>query len=507
MVLHWHVIISLVVIGISLTIVPALAAAPAEIFTFQGLLKNTDGTLVSGQRDITLRIYDIATGGSASSSPGSSCPKGSATHCLWQENQTNIGVANGIFTITAGNQTSLNRINFTNALFLEVIVRTSGGNDQVLSPRINLTSAPFAISAMKATGTNSTSLFNLNQKGIFNATQLFVNQTDSSFTDTIVNITSTGVGTGFNIKTESTVNNVVNITAGSLTTGSALNIGSTSGSTADRSLVSITNDNSAATETVLLKLKQDAAGEIIEVISSEGLTSLEVSDLGTVHIGPLASSLSGSLVVADRADAIHLAINASSSTTNVINVTAGTLSTGSAVLINSGSGDSSKRNLVEIINDNAGATGTTVFSIRQDSTGTIINTQNSTSAEVFKVDNSGLVTATQLKVNTTGTTLKGIFSGTRDLGGLTGGLHYVEVTGAEAGDSATCAITGNLGIGNNAGAVITGIGNITSTGMSIPRLYVNVTNIAAVQGTGGADTLPSPSVVNCIVFDLTSSAP
>jgi hypothetical protein len=50
----------------------------------------------------------------------------------------------------------------------------------------------------------------------------------------------------------------VNITADSLTTGSALNISSDSNSTATRNLVKIVNDNTLATNTTLLYLKNDA---------------------------------------------------------------------------------------------------------------------------------------------------------------------------------------------------------------------------------------------------------
>lgn len=257
----------LISVAITLVVIPAFAVAPFQQFTFQGLLKNSDGTLVNGQRDITLRIYNSAT--ATAVKQGSQCIP--SNFCLWQENQTNIGVTNGIFTIPAGNQTSLaSRINFTTALFLEVIVRSTSNQqqnaDQILSPRINLTSAPFALAASRGVGTNATTAFN---------------------------VTNISAGPTLIVKGGSTTQNILNVTAGSLTSGSALVIESTSGNTATRNLVNMTNDNTAATGTTVLSLRQGSTGNILNVVNASGAETLKVSGAGVTTVTQLKVNTTG----------------------------------------------------------------------------------------------------------------------------------------------------------------------------------------------------------------------
>ena len=350
----------LISITVTLVVVPAFAVAPFQQFTFQGLLKNSDGTLVTAQRDLTFRIYSKFDAPQVTK--GNECLPGTPNFCLWQENQTNIGVINGIFTIPLGNQTSLSpRINFTTALFLEVIVRSTSNQqqnpDQILEPRINLTSAPFALAASRGVGTNATTAFN---------------------------VTNISAGPTLIVKGGATTDNILNVTAGSLTTGSALNIGSTSGST-------------------------------------------------------------------------------------------------------------STRNLVNIVNDNTAATGTTILRIKQDSIGTIINVINSTNAEVFKVTDTGLVTVTQLKVNTTGTTLYGIIKASRPAAQVGLGINQITATTTGtfgSGDIAFCSFgsfTGNTA----ANRIFLQMGNVTND-----RIFVNVTSPNTGSPTAFGD-------INCLVFDVT----
>ena len=156
----------------TLVVIPLLsyttfAVSPIEQFVYQGLLKDGNRDLITGQKDITLRIYTTSTGGEAPAGDSSdSCPSSTLSGCIWQENQTNIGVAAGVFTINAGNTTSFSSlVNFTNALFLEVAVLSDSGNDEILSPRINMTASPFALSAARASVN-----FDANQKNIINIT-------------------------------------------------------------------------------------------------------------------------------------------------------------------------------------------------------------------------------------------------------------------------------------------------------------------------------------------------
>ena len=137
---------------LSMMVTPAFAGTdPIENFIFQGVLKDNSGGLITGQKDIALRIYSTQRSPTLSDT---ACDASGL--CLWRENQTNIGVTNGVFTVNAGNTTSFTskNLNFTTALYLEVIVKDGNGgkNDQVMSPRLNMTSSPFALAAARASG-------------------------------------------------------------------------------------------------------------------------------------------------------------------------------------------------------------------------------------------------------------------------------------------------------------------------------------------------------------------
>ena len=144
-----------------LLIPSSFAVIPLEQFVFQGVLKEDSGALVTDTKDFTLRLYTEGSG----TIPANNCDSSSV--CLWQENQTNIGVSNGLFTINAGNTTSFsNLVNFTNALYLEVIVKDTGSsNDEVLSPRLSVGATPFSFSTSRASLD-----FDLNKKEIVNGT-------------------------------------------------------------------------------------------------------------------------------------------------------------------------------------------------------------------------------------------------------------------------------------------------------------------------------------------------
>ncbi|MGQ0376861.1 MAG: hypothetical protein ACT4OW_05085 [Nitrososphaerota archaeon] len=608
-------------LAISLFFSQAFAAPPIQEFVFQGFLKGSTGAPFTGQKHVTLRIYTTATGGSAPANTGGvTCPSSSLTGCIWQENQTNIGFVNGIFTVNAGNQTSLNRVDFNKPLFLEIIIKNSnGGQEEILRPRVNLTAAPFALSSERG------------NFGYFNGTQFLINQTGTSDKKTVFNVTNMGIGTLVNLKSGATFNNILNITAGSLTTGSAinitsdsaspayrnlvvinnnntaadatsglliwqagdapalriksssggissagvlnitagsltsgsaLNIASGSGSSAFRPLVNITNDNPSARGTVLLKLKQDANYDIIQATDADGLRSLTVDRSGFLGVGSQASNPRGILHVSDVADNTHLVINGSSVTfNNVINVTAGSLTRGSILNMTSGSGNptyrnlvvinnnntaadaalglfinqagdapalsikstgagktnagilnitagglmtggsafvlestsgnAGTRNLVNMTNDNTAATGTTVLSLRQGSSGNILNVVNASGAETLKVSGTGLTTVTQLKVNTTGVTLRGIFMGT-NTSVVTLGTNTITVTNADGNDAATCTFRSGFIAQNmdNKNFFVT-VGNVTTD-----KVFVNVT----YSGSGVYNRAPFP--LNCIVFDL-----
>jgi len=131
--------------------VPAHAAINKQI-SFQGKLTNTDGTNVTdGAFSIRFRIYTDPTADAANT-----C---SANTCKWEETQASVSVSGGVFQVNLGSSTALPAsVDFnTSALYLGVKV----GADAEMTPRIQLTAAPYAFNSDLLDGLDSTSFVQL----------------------------------------------------------------------------------------------------------------------------------------------------------------------------------------------------------------------------------------------------------------------------------------------------------------------------------------------------------
>ena len=96
----------------------------------QGILKKSNGVAVEdGAYNITFKLYTVETGGSA----------------IWTEAQSGIEVSSGIYSATLGVITPLN-VAFNQLYYLGVTVGSTE-----LTPRILLTSAPYALSLIGQT--------------------------------------------------------------------------------------------------------------------------------------------------------------------------------------------------------------------------------------------------------------------------------------------------------------------------------------------------------------------
>jgi hypothetical protein len=113
---------------------PALAAVPSTL-NYQGQLTSAAGAPVSGTVSITFKLYDVASGGTA----------------RWTETQT-VTVSNGQYNVTLGRPaTPLDPALFTVQLYLGITV----GTDAEMSPRIALSSAPYAFQSSGIVACNS----------------------------------------------------------------------------------------------------------------------------------------------------------------------------------------------------------------------------------------------------------------------------------------------------------------------------------------------------------------
>jgi hypothetical protein len=104
----------------------------------QGTLKNSTGVAVDdGSYTATFRLYTVTSGGTA----------------LWTET-ADIQVVGGVYSHLLGSVTALNPSNFGNRLYLGVTV---GGNE--LTPRTELTYAPYALSVGSIAGNGQSASF------------------------------------------------------------------------------------------------------------------------------------------------------------------------------------------------------------------------------------------------------------------------------------------------------------------------------------------------------------
>lgn len=104
----------------------ALGAAPATL-GYQGRLADAGGTPISASLNITFRLYDVASGGSA----------------LWAETQAGVAVDGGNLAVELGKVAPLPSTIWGRQLYLGVQV----AGDSEMLPRPPLTAAPYALRA------------------------------------------------------------------------------------------------------------------------------------------------------------------------------------------------------------------------------------------------------------------------------------------------------------------------------------------------------------------------
>jgi hypothetical protein len=112
----------LVLCFLSFVIITSAIAVPAYI-NYQGVLRDSAGNLVTGSKDMTFKVYNVLTGGTA----------------LWTMTSTGVSVSNGLYTVKLGPiGTELG----TGTRWLEVAV-----GSETLSPRLEILSVAYAITA------------------------------------------------------------------------------------------------------------------------------------------------------------------------------------------------------------------------------------------------------------------------------------------------------------------------------------------------------------------------
>lgn len=106
------------------------SAQVPEIISYQGLLSDSDGAPLTGNYDLTVRIYDQQTEGTA----------------IWNETHTGVSVSGGVFNIHLGSVTPFGEaVDFSIPYWLGVSI--NGGAE--LTPRTRFTSIGTALMAKR----------------------------------------------------------------------------------------------------------------------------------------------------------------------------------------------------------------------------------------------------------------------------------------------------------------------------------------------------------------------
>lgn len=114
-----------------LLMIPALLRAEVpHLIRYQGQAMDTHGVPLEGPHTLVFRLYDAETAGAS----------------LWQEQQANVPLTQGRFSVLLGSLTPLQDMDWSKPCWLSVQIN----QEEELSPRQRITSVPMAIRAEQA---------------------------------------------------------------------------------------------------------------------------------------------------------------------------------------------------------------------------------------------------------------------------------------------------------------------------------------------------------------------
>jgi hypothetical protein len=114
----------------------AIAKVPDSI-SYQGYLELGGIPVTDPGATLTFRLHDDAAGGSV----------------LWTETQAGVNISEGVFSVILGGSTSLGGVAFDSQRWLSVAV--GGASAIPMSPRLALTSVPYAMSSSEVAGASN----------------------------------------------------------------------------------------------------------------------------------------------------------------------------------------------------------------------------------------------------------------------------------------------------------------------------------------------------------------
>jgi len=218
----------------------------------------------------------------------------------------------------------------------------------------NYTSGAWNMGTAKAGGTVNIASGNNTNAVAIDSSQNTTLASDLTLSEGKVSITDTANELAFLTTSSATTANAAQIVASSLTTGSIARFYSNSSSASTRNLIEIVNDNTAATGATVLTLQQDAQQEALRI-------DLNAND-----------------------KAIN--VQADSTTDVAVLIQVDSLTTGAALQVYSDSSATDTRDIVEILQENASASGATALRIKQDAAQRALFIDQNGSAPAIEAD-------------------------------------------------------------------------------------------------------------------------
>ncbi len=481
---------------------------------FQGKLTNPDGTNVANSTySVRFRFYNDATADAANA-----C---SANSCLWEETQS-VSTTDGIFNVSLGSSTSLpGSVDFNTAsLFLGVKV----GSDTEMTPRIQLTAAPYAFNSESLGGlgksafvqlaqgvqtdssandsiaidkTNASgNLLLLKKSGapvvtIGNAgATLFQNATDSANAFQIKNL---GGKSYFNVDTQN-----AKISIGDTTIAGTIQIGnSTTGAVAQTINIGNTTASGATTAINIGATGTSPAGSTISIGTTSDTTAAQAIVIGSNANASSSVTLQGPVVIANAqsgSTATYLCLNGSNQIASCSATISGsafiqggnafTGLTGSTAIFGTTTGNSLQiktNNVARAIFDQSN----NLFVGNADATGT------ASAPNDFTVSGTGSATAGTTAGKLTVKGGAGATTGNGSAGGALA-LNGGNAGGASNNAGGNVTVSGGTATGNAAGGTITLAGGSSPSGTNGGVLIKNAgdsTNAFQLQNAAGYQLL------------------
>lgn len=316
-----------------------------EVVAWAGLTGNAnqlpDGTAYTG---IQANAFVIGHSTGSNNGVAAIVRIGTTSSIAWQvTGTTGAHVFNSIATTAAGY--TFNHTNTTaNALTITGTTLTTGTSLRVYDNSADTSARNVAFIENDNAAATGNIVLRIKQDSTANA--VFIDSNDNAI--------------AINIDAENTTAIAADFVCDVLTTGGIARFYSNSADTGTRRLVSIINDNPAATGTTGLYIQNDSTGN--------------------------AATFTGS-----------------ASTGNGLFMQFDFLTTGSITYFYSNSSSSSTRSLVKILNDHASATGTTCLEIGNDSTGLALSVSGATSLQGGLIQKARNVASTTITVAATDT--------------------------------------------------------------------------------------------------------